>query len=343
MTTRVKLSDIAKAAGVSTATVSRVLNGSGVVSAETVEKVTRIVEELDFQIAPRKRSQPATRTIALILNHLDWPVVPAWLTELNRAITSFGYNTIVAATEGGYSSRKHSVRLVTEGLVDGAIFYSPQGATYDEIAARLDLPQPTKFGRGLYCLDLHEKRGFHVLMDEDQIGRIAASHLISAGAKNIALIGGPSGLPAATTREQAFLQNLQDLGRNQTDVLQEAAENWSFEGGYSAMDALLVRDPSVDGVFVSSDNAAIGAIRLLRERQIPLEGNIALVSVDNMPQSAFTSPSLTTIDTRLAERAQVAVGELISLLQDERSQVEDITIGVRLVVRESSASIRSNI
>ena len=66
-----------------------------------------------------------------------------------------------------------------------------------------------------------------------------------------------------------------------------------------------------------------------------------MVSVDNMPQAAFATPSLTTIDTRLVDRAQVGVAELISLLQDRRSHVDDITLNVRLVVRESSASIRS--
>jgi LacI family transcriptional regulator len=342
MTGRLTLTDIARAAGVSTATVSRVLNGNGIVSAETVERVNRVAEELNFQVSNRKRTRPATRTIALVLNHLDWPVVPSWLSEIHRNITSFGYNTIVAASEGGSSTRLHCVRLITEGQVDGAIFYSPQGATYDEIAERLGLDQPVKYGRGLFCLDLHQQSGFHVLMDEDQIGRIAASHLISAGATNIAMIGGPAELPAAQTREQAFLRNLADLGRGTAEILQESAQNWSFEGGYSAMDALLARDPSINGLFVSSDNAAIGAIRLLRERNVGIEGRIAIVSVDNMPHSAFSTPSLTTIDTRLADRAQVAVAELMGLLQDKRTHVDDISMSVRLVVRESSASLEQN-
>jgi len=344
VTKRATLQDVAASAGVSTATVSRVINQKGPVSESTRQRVAEAIKELEFRVPERRRSTHSarTRTVALVLNHLDWPVVPSWLAELHQIITNHGYNTIVAASEGGPSTRRHCVNLIVNEQVDGAIFYSPHGDTYMEIAERLGIDDPFRFGRGLFCVDVRSRRGFHVLTDEEQIGRIAASHLVGAGAKKLGVISGPSNLPAAKSREQGFLNGIESLGIAPDSVVMEPAESWSFDGGYSAMELLLARQPELNGVFATSDNAAIGALRLLHERGIPVEGHIAMVSVDNMPQSAFSMPSLTTIDTHLHVRAETAVSELINLLHDEEAHIDDITVGVRLIVRESSRLIGVN-
>lgn len=341
MSEKITLQDVASTAGVSTATVSRVINQNGAVSGETRQRVVQAIEALQFKAPERKRQQNGarTRTIAVVLNHLDWPVIPNWLAELHHIITHHGYNTIVAASEGGASTRRHCLNLIVNQQVDGAIFYSPHGDTYAEIAAHLRIEDPFRHGRGLFCVDVGRRRGFHVLTNEEQIGRFAASHLIGAGAKHLAMIGGPSNLPAASSREDAFLRGAKSLGYSVDDIPMERAETWSFDSGYSAMDSLLAQNERVDGLFVSSDNAAIGALRLLHERRIPVLGSMAIVSVDNMAQAAYSIPSLTTIDTRLRDRAELAVSELMHLLDDEDAQIDDVTVGVRLVVRESSQSV----
>jgi DNA-binding LacI/PurR family transcriptional regulator len=341
MTTKVTLQDIADSAGVSAATVSRVINGKGPVSDGTRERVFAAAEALEFQTFTRRRTPTprSTRTIAVVLNHLDWPVVPSWLAALHHIITGYGYNTIVAASEGGPSTRQHCLSLIAEEQVDGAIFYSPHGDTYGEVARLLGIDDPFKHGRGLFCIDVRRKRGFHVLTDEMQIGRIAASHIVGAGARQIAVIGGPSNLPAAETRTESFLQSLEELGHSRGNICVEHAENWNFDGGYSAMDALVARNQQTNGLFVTSDNAAIGALRLLHERRIPIAGRMVIVSVDNLAQSAYSVPSLTSIDTRIGERAEIAVSELMHLLEDETAIPRDISLGARLVVRESSQTL----
>lgn len=336
------LRDVAALAGVSAATVSRVLNNTGPVREQTRDRVYAAIDALQFHVPERRRSHNGARTptIAVVLNHLDWPVVPNWLAELHALITRYGFNTIVAASEGGPSTRRHCVNLIVDEHVDGAIFYSPHGETYAEIAERLGINDPFRYGRGLFCLDVRRRRGFHVLTDEEQIGRIAASHLIGVGADQFAVIGGPGNLPAAQARTDAFLSTVEDLGHSREQVVVEPAESWSFDGGYSAMELLLAKSPHLNGMFVSSDNAAIGALRLLQERHIPIEESIAITSVDNMAQSAYCVPSLTTIDTQLRQRAETAVSELAHLMDDEDARTDDITVGVRLVVRESSRPLR---
>lgn len=338
MVSRVRLQDIAQYAGVSTATVSRVLNQPEMVSPETRQRVESAAETLQFQARDRNRHQTAraTRTIAVVLSHLDWPVVPDWLAEVHHTITGAGYNTIVAASEGGSSIRQHCARLILDGQADGAIFYSPHGETYTSIVEQLGIPNPLRHGRGLYCLDIRARRGFYVLIDEEQVGRLAASHLISAGASQIALIGGPSNLATARVRQEAFLSNVAALGRPRDAVLVEPTTTWNFESGYAAMDALLARHEPIDGLFVTCDNAALGAIRLLHERGIEIPGGMAIVSVDNMVEGVYSIPSLTTIDIRVRERAALAASELIHLLEDPAAEPRDITVSVKLVVRESS-------
>lgn len=341
MTEKITLQDVAASAGVSTATVSRVINQTGPVSEQTRQRVAEAMEALHFRASGRRR-QPngtRTRTIAVVLNHLDWPVVPNWIAELHHTITGHGYNTIVAASEGGAATRRHCLNLIVNEQVDGAIFYSPHGDTYAEIADHLGIDAPFRYGRGMFCVDIGRRRGFHVVTDEEQVGRIGASHLIGAGAKHLAMIGGPSRLPAARSRQDAFLRGAKALGHTADQVPVEPAETWTFDSGYSAMDALLARHERIDGLFVSSDYAAIGALRLLHERDIPVNGSMAIVSVDNMAQAAFSIPTLTTIDTRLRDRAELAVSELMHLLDDEQAGMDDVTVGVRLVVRESSRSL----
>lgn len=344
MTEKVTLRDVANLAGVSTATVSRVINQRGAVSMVTRSQVMKAMEDLQFKLPARSRqvSGSRTKTIAVVLNHLDWPVIPSWMNELHRVITTYGYNTIVAASEGGAATRRHCVNLIAREQVDGAIFYSPHGDTYAEIAHRLGIENAFRHERGLFCIDVSRRRGFHVLTDEHQIGRIAASHLIGAGARDIAMIGGPSNLPAAQTREEGFMQSMVELGYDRAHIPVEPAESWGFDSGYSAMELLLAQTNRLDGLFVSSDHAAIGALRLLHERQVDVQGSMAIVSVDNMPQSAYCIPALSTIDTQIATRAELAVSELVHLIDEDSAEMHDVTIGVRLVVRESSRLLKAD-
>jgi len=337
MTDRVTLFDIAQAAGVSTATVSRVITGRGPVSEEMRRRVEAAAEALQVNVADRGRAGGRqTGTIALVLNHLDWPIIPEWLSAAHRAMAGFGYNAIVTASEGGSAVRQHCTRLIVEGQVDGAIFYSPHGETYTAILDQLGIPDPQHHGRGSFCIDLRRKRGFYVLVDEGQVGRLAATHLVSAGARSIAMIAGPQDATVSTARQKAFLDAVAALGQPRDGILTEAANSWTFDGGYAAMGAVLARNDRVDGLFVASDNAAIGALRLLHERGVKVPGDLILVSVDNMLDGAYSIPSLTTIDIRVRDRAEIAVSELVHLMEEDRAEPKDVAVPVNIVVRESS-------
>jgi DNA-binding LacI/PurR family transcriptional regulator len=98
----------------------------------------------------------------------------------------------------------------------------------------------------------------------------------------------------------------------------------------------MARNERIDGLFVTSDNAAMGALRLLHERGVQTPGDLVIVSVDNVAGSAYAVPSLTTIDIRIRERARIAVSELVHLLEDPHTEPRDVTVAVNLVVRESS-------
>lgn len=337
---RVTIHDVARMAGVSVATVSRVINSRADVKEPTRRRVEEAVESLQFRPLGLARNSASrkTGTIAVVLNQLDWPIIADSLGALHHTITGYGYNTIMAASEGGISARRHCLQLLVDRRVDGAIFFAPQGELYSSVLEKLGVAEQPD--RGLYCLALERPRGFQVLIDEEQLGRLAAGHLISSGAEHLAAIVGPSQLGTSQKRLRSFLDGVASLGRSAGDVVIEQGANWNYDAGYAAMEAILARADAagvrIDGVFAQSDYSAIGALKLLNQRGIRVPEDVLVIGVDNMAIGAFSVPSLTTIDIRVRDRAEIAARELIHLIEAPDLEPLSATVPVSLVVRGSS-------
>jgi DNA-binding LacI/PurR family transcriptional regulator len=330
--------DIAALAGVSQPTVSRALNGSPTVSAETRARVTEAALKLGYRVdrhASALRRQ-TSNTLALLLfedptpddSHIN-PFFTAMLGSATRAAAAKGYDILTSFQQ--LSSDWHR-DYADSRRADGIIFLGY--GDWREFRPRLDelVAQGTAYafwgaaerGAGWHCVGSDNEGG----------GYVATRHLIARGRRRIAFLGerGP-GCPELDARWRGHCTALAESGLA-ADA--ELARDCTFteQAGHDAMRDLLDRGLVFDAVFAASDLMAIGAMRALGEAGRTVPGDVAVVGFDDVPAAALTSPPLTTV----AQNAGEAGRALVDLLTEQLAgaQPEPRVLPVQLVVRASS-------
>jgi DNA-binding LacI/PurR family transcriptional regulator len=342
---RPTIKEVAKATGVSTQTVSRVINERPDVAPETRERVLRAISELGYQPSALARSLIQQRSYTL-------GVVTAGLKEIGPSRTLNGITS--AAEAAGYSLLlkelprfdADDVEPIFQALlsrhVDGIIWAVPEvGENRNWINQKsLDYPIPIVF-----LMMEPEKNISDVSIDNYLGGRMAMSHLLEQGYLHIGHITGPLDWWEARQRMQAWKDTLKDAG------LEAAAEhcmegNWSPASGAQAFEKLLEHYPGMDAIFVGNDQMALGVIQLACQKGLKIPEDLGIVGFDNIPESAYFCPPLTTVQQDQYAVGKVAVEETIKMINSlwqGSAQIEPVSIILppTLIVRQSS--IRSQL
>ena len=321
--------DVARLAGTSLATVSYVINGGPKkVSAETGDKVRRAISELGYRPDPIARQLRGSESsvLGLLVPNLRGPFFVDLAEEIERQVRSRGKLLLIASTNFDPETEEELV----------ADFLSRRTAAILSIGPtpRL-LPESAEHGTFHGALTVMPgcrlEQAVSIGIDQREAARLAVQHLVDHGCRSVAAIFGPEGHTVFRPRMRGW-RDVTGLDGALGQQLSRWAD-YSFSGGYRAA-VELVRDGAVkpDGLFVSNDTQAVGALAALSDLRVQVPEDIAVVSIDAARISEFTTPALTTVEQPIGSLAQAALDVVEGLVP---AGPRTVTVPHRLLVRDS--------
>ncbi|MEZ8155377.1 LacI family DNA-binding transcriptional regulator [Vibrio splendidus] len=323
--------DVAKLAGVSTQTVSRVTNGSQDVAESTRNKVNAAIKQLGY--VPNKGAQMLSRakSTSVGLVTLDMALHGAAMiangVRMQAHDMSYGVAFSVVS-EPNLANTREAIRELMAQQVDSIILNVPLKSADAELLVEqyqhlnlifIDVPSNSQVN--------------YVCGDHAEGAKLAAQHLLESGRTDFLLITGPNESSASKIRHQSWLAALSDA---ESKVQYQYQGNWQAESGYLGVREAVAKQAVFDAVLVASDQMALGALRALQELQIPVPDKVAVVGFDGIEDSAFFNPPLTTIKqdfTTIGRQAVILAEKLNANSQDALLQHH---IETALLPRESS-------
>ncbi len=325
------IKDVAKLAGVALSTASIAMNEGSKVRPATRQKVMEAARELNYQkngfAMDLKKSQ--TRTIALILSDLSGPYYSELIQSVQEFTLSKGYDLIACSSVGGPDST--AVKFLREKRVDGAIVLA-HNISNDV------LQESAREGFPIVVLDrvLLGNYLINVLVDGEQGGYLATQFLIDKGHRDIAYISGPVNSYDNQQRYKGFLGALRDNGL-QEQKRWNIIGNFKQEGGYQATKMLIIQGELPEAVFYGNDEMALGGIKAFSEAGIKVPEHISIIGYDDIFQSQYVQPSLTTIRQPKFEAGSMAAHLLFQALEGQFVN-KSYKFSVELVERNSCAT-----
>jgi LacI family transcriptional regulator len=330
------LGQVALSAGVSPSTVSRILNGTAVVSAEKREAVDRAIAELGFVPNPVARGLAGGRTLSIgvITPSLDSPFYGGALRGIEDTLGRAGYSPLFVSGHGNASQESRCIEVLRARRVDGLIVLTGRLSDSALAACAKHLPvvvtgRTLKLkARGLYALDFDNFTG----------ARLATRHLIGLGHRRIAFIAGDLRHPDATERQRGYRAELKEAGIAFAPALVVPGQFFEDSGRVAADRLIESREP-FSAIFAANDQMAQGAALALYRHGLKVPQDVSLVGFDDQAASTFSLPPLSTVHHPSYELGQIASGAMLQLLAGETPRQE--LPAPRFIERESTARWRA--
>lgn len=328
---KVTIREIARQAGVSVPTVSRVVNGRSDVSPQTRARV----EDLLIRYGHRKRAAATGSRAALldlVFNDLDSP----WALEIIRGVEDVthatGIGVVVSAVHGRSGAARAWMRNLRARASDGVILVTSalEPVLHEELRA-LGVPLVVVDPAGSPALDVPT-----IGAANWSGGMAATGHLLSLGHRSIGLITGPPGLLCSRARFDGYRSALERAGLTVDESLVVPGD-FHPESGLTGCDTLLDLPGPPTAVFAAGDRMALGAIEALRRRGLRVPQDMSLVGFDDLPEVRWSSPPLTTVRQPLADMGRLAVRTVLRLARGEQPDSPRVELSTELVVRSSTA------
>jgi LacI family transcriptional regulator len=330
---RVTIAAIAEEAGVSVPTVSRVLNGRTDVSPQTRERVEQLLSEHGYRRRASRQRPGRAALIDLVFNDLDSP----WAVELIRGVEDVthaaGVGTVVSAVHRRSTSTRQWLQNLRARASDGVIFVtSDVTAPVHSELRRLSIPVVVVDPAGGADADVPA-----IGATNWAGGRSATEHLVSLGHRRIGLIAGPKLLMCSRARLDGYRAALDAAGIDEQLIVQG---DFMHESGYAGCGQLLDAPDPPTAIFASSDTMALGAYEAARRRGLRVPDDLSIVGFDDLPESRWSSPPLTTVRQPLAEMGGLAARTALRMARGEQIEVPRVELATELVVRDSTAPPR---
>lgn len=330
------IKDVAKMAGVSTTTVSHVINKTRFVAAETEQLVLQAIKELRYSPSAVARSLKVntTKSIGMIVTSSETPYFAEIIHAVEESCYRQGYSLFLCNTQNDVEKIQNHLEMLSKKRVDGILVMCAEYTqnSLDLLSNFNDLPMVVMdWGPSNQHTDLIKDNSF-------EGGYLATEYLIKNGHKKIGIIAGELTKTTAKTRYEGFLKAMQDF---QLDV----NPNWVMEGffepedGYECMNKILAQEELPTAVFCCNDVMALGAISAIGEKGLRVPEDISVIGYDNIHASRFYSPPLTTVHqskSRLGVRALTLLFERITQPNNQQTIIE---MHPELVVRKSVKSL----
>jgi DNA-binding LacI/PurR family transcriptional regulator len=329
------IKEVAKLAKVSTATVSRTINGSNKVSARTAERVQKAIKELNFYPNTHARTLVSgrSRMLGLIISDITNPFFPELVKHFEDQAVQKGLEVIIANTDYKPKRMTECIRRMLERKVDGAAIMTSEAdpAMLAELTRR---NIPTVF----MDTGKNTANSANISIDYGQGIQEALQHLFSLNHRRIAFISGPLSLQSARGRQDAFIAGMNARG---IDVPPEYVEKGDhrIEGGIFAMRNLLRLPQPPTAIIASNDLTAIGALGPIRDAGLEVPRCMSLIGFDDISFAHLTQPPLTTIRLSRSQLAITALAALERLIRKETREPIDYIIPTHLVMRGSTRTL----
>ncbi|EKN8283166.1 substrate-binding domain-containing protein [Vibrio cholerae] len=326
------MKDIARLAGVSTSTVSHVINKSRFVSDEITERVNNAAQQLNYAPSALARSlkMNRTKTIGMLVTTSTNPFFGEVVKGVERSCYHQGYNLILCNTEGDNQRMKASINTLLQKRVDGLLLMCStlEGERLDVFDRYPDIPIVVMdWGPILFASDKIQDNSL-------QGGYMAAKHLIECGHKEIGCITGPLIRHQAQMRYEGYKRALAEAGiAINPDWIVES--DFECEGGYQAFEKLYQRGKLPSALFVSNDMMAMGVIQAASQRGLRVPDDLSLIGYDDVHIAKFMTPALTTIHQPKYRLGKAAVDTLLYRLENPDTTAQVVQLEPTLVVRNS--------
>lgn len=334
---KVTIRDVAQACNVSTQTVSRVINKRPDVAPETRALVERTIAELGYRPSALARSLVRQRsyTLGVIIAGLKYVGVSQTLNGIAEEAEQSGYGVFLKELPRFDTPNILPViEALTAHHVEGIIFAGPEWNENVKVA-QSQLPASCPPIVFLKC----QPNPNYTTISIDNYGgaRMAVEHLLSTGRRHIGLIAGPLEWLEARQRKQGWEEALRNAGIALAPY-KWTQGNWNSASGEAAFAELMEKYPRMDAVFASNDQMALGVLHYAHARGIRIPDDLAVVGFDNLAESAYFTPSLTTIEQPLRELGQTAVRTLLEQVSTsgQPPAPRNIVLPTRLVVRQTT-------
>lgn len=334
---RLRLADIAAQAGVSTATVSRVLNGKDIVSATTRQAVHAALDVLGYE---RPVARDAVKgLVGLVVPELSNPVFPALAQTIESLLAQAGYTPLLCTQSPGGTTEDEYIGMLERHGVDGIVFVS--GLHADSTAGRERYQRLRAQGMPIVLVGGYAPGvdAPQVSSDESNGMHLAVRHLAALGHTRIGLAVGPERFVPSQRKRAGFSAALADAGL--VDGVAGAGEHvvaslYTVEGGQAAAADLLASGHTA--IVCASDLMALGAIRAARSRGLRVPSDVSIVGYDDSPLMAFTDPPLTTVRQSVPALCRIVVQMLLAEIRGESAPRSELLVEPDLVVRGSTGS-----
>jgi LacI family transcriptional regulator len=319
------IKDVAREAGVSVATVSRVLNDTGYVGTDTRKKVMKAIADLNYSPNEVARSlyKRESRLIGLLLPDITNPFFPQLARGVEDELSRSGFRLLLGNSDENTEKELDYIQTFVQNNVVGII--SATNHVDYQIYNELKLP--------LVLLDRTSEQYPAVYADGREGGRLAARTLIEKGAERITLVKGPSHVKPAQDRYNGALE---ELSRTDADFSVLSTTSYSFEEAKGWAEELFQRFPDTDGVIASNDIVGIAILHeaLKLGKRIPEE--LQIIGYDDIPQSSLSYPTLSTIRQPAYEMGREAAQLLINLIKKEKGIEQTVQMQVELIERNTT-------
>ncbi|MGC2163772.1 MAG: LacI family DNA-binding transcriptional regulator [Silvibacterium sp.] len=329
------IKEVARLAKVSTATVSRTINGSDKVTEETAARVRRAIETLKFYPNTNARALGSGRSslYGLIISDITNPFFPELVKSFEDVAVQYGQEVLIANTNYDKRRMEQCVVRMLQRKVDGVAIMTSEMDEHliDELSSR-KIP--------LVFLDtgVVQKGISNISIDYAAGIDAAVEHLHRLGHTSIGFISGPMDLTSARVRRKAFTASMKRKGLDLNKSLLEAG-NHRMDGGHQGMARLLRKGIRPTAVMTSNDMTAIGAMGAIFEQGLKIPRDISVIGFDDIGLSAFTQPALTTVRLSRAEIAKLAFRALYGIQNAAAAQGEEYSIEPTLVERKSTGPV----
>jgi LacI family transcriptional regulator len=336
---RITIKDVARQAGVSTQTVSRVINNRPDVSDETRAQVKTVIEALGYapNVLARSLIQGRSNTIGVIGFGLEYYGPSHTLVGIEKKVYELGYSLQLGLLDRFDPEKMDNILAgLLARQVDGIIWAVPgQSGIHEWVSEKLSLIQIP-----LVQINQCEEEGCEVVATDNRFGaKIATRHLLEQGYQHIGIITGPMEWWEAAERYCGWEETMMQADYEDLDGMIFEGD-WTAASGDVGLHTLLSNSPDIDAVFVSNDQMALGTFQAARRLGLDVPGRLGVVGFDDLPEAAYFYPSLTTIQQNPVELGALAVERMHLLIKANQSGEEPAPevswIKPRLIIRKSS-------
>lgn len=335
---KTNIHDVAREAGVSSATVSRVLAGNESVNVQLRERVLHAVERLNYQ--PNRIAQSLRIQRSSIIGLIIPDIQNSLFLSLSRAVEDFAYAhqlTVVLCNTDDKPEKEGSYLEIMRSQQAAGLIVVPTHAKDADVLTTVQ-----SSGMPVVLVD-REIAGFEadtVLVDNKRGAEMAIAHLIAEGYQRIAILAGPQELTPGRKRLQGYISAHRAANIDPAPELVKIG-NFRRESGYELTHELMESASPPDAIFASNNLMALGSIRALHERGVRIPDSVALVSFDDMPWAEDLNPPLTAVAQPSYELGQQALELLLQRIKHPNASFRKVILQPQLIVRQSSGAGRS--